>query len=65
MTSSPAEPIVRAHCTGTRQPVVKPRLSGKSTGYSGRYGEGLCAVCGKLVVCHKDGSAVAHKERRP
>jgi hypothetical protein len=48
-------------CPGTRQPVLKRRLSGRLTGYSGRYGEGLCAVCGKLVTCHKDGSAVYHK----
>jgi hypothetical protein len=51
-------------CPGTRLPVLKHRLSGRITGYSGRYGEGLCSVCGKLVTCHKDGSAVYHKQAK-
>lgn len=50
----------KIECSGTRQPIVKWRLGGMTTGYEGRYGMGLCAVCGRLVVCHKDRSAVRH-----
>jgi len=56
-----------AQCPGTRQPVLNRRRP-KPTPYTGtyadRYGRGLCRVCGKLVTCHKDGSAVYHAMRR-
>lgn len=51
-------------CEGTRQPTLLRRESGMSTGYRARYGDGLCSVCGRLVACHKDGTAVLHQDKR-
>jgi hypothetical protein len=53
----------RRVCPGTRQLVQNRRRPrrGAFGGYAGRYGKGTCQVCGKQVVCHKDGSAVYHK----
>lgn len=53
------------HCPGTRLPVVnriRPRPTPFTGTYADRYGRGNCQVCGKLVTCHKDRSAVAHRQ---
>jgi hypothetical protein len=53
-------------CTGTRQPVLRRSRAGlaKAGTYAKRYGRGACQVCGKLVTCHKDGTAVYHESAR-
>jgi hypothetical protein len=56
-----------APCEGTRQPVTnRNRRVLKPTGaYAARYGRGTCQVCGKVVTCHKDGTAVNHQAGAP
>lgn len=51
-------------CPGTRQPTVNRfmvKATSRTGAYGDRYGYGYCSVCGKVVTCHKDKSAVRHK----
>lgn len=68
-TSESIDGLAYKHCPGTRQPVegcTKAVTAQRSPYYyASQCGRGRCSICAKVVTCHKDKTAVRHKDGRP